>query len=182
MLAFSAMHTAQAILLTLLVLSFYSLYAYLQINSNEQRITELEQQNASVATQLAAMQENLDGPLANSIANLKTTLVAKQRLLNSLNSQPQTAAGFSEQMAGLGRQSQPGLWLDYIAMANSGKQLELKGAMQKASLLPRYLQALRSEPLFSGVQFDLMKIEEQDDSSQLRFEIGLNATAQAKES
>lgn len=179
---FSADHIAAAMVLTFILLCLYSLFAFFLSSNSAKDIAGLEQKRGTMTAELIALQRKTDSQLPVEINHLKRALVAKRRLLDSLDNGPKEYAGFSQQMVGLGRQHQTGLWLDHIHLTGNGKQLALKGVMQEASLLPKYLQALRAEPVFSGVQFDLLKIEELENERQLKFEIGLTSITSSKES
>lgn len=127
-----------------------------------------------------ALQETLAGlqssavRLASSdvIAKLRAEIEAKRSLLASVGDGSEPA--FSEYMEGLGRQHLRGLWLERVTVGRKGEQLAISGSMQKASLLPRYLQQLGNENVFQGVRFQLMKIEELPlKKQQMRFEVAV---------
>ncbi|MBT8139216.1 MAG: hypothetical protein KJP25_05590 [Gammaproteobacteria bacterium] len=149
--------------------------AALKLNTNIQQsaLLDLQSQKDSLQQELAVLKANASkANSGNLIARLRSEIEAKRSLLASVGDSG--AGGFSEYMAGFGRQHVSGLWLEKVTVGNKGEQIAISGAMQKPSLLPRYLQRLGNENVFKGLRFQLVKIEEQPQKKQqMRFEVAV---------
>ncbi len=171
-LAVSAMHigiAATATFLLMLLMSAVMFYNSSQSAGELQKAERKEQQLEEQLTQLRAT-GTAD---SRAVDRLKRLIKERRQILLSLsNRREDIGDGFSEHMAGLGRQQLTGLWLNHIELRAGGTQISLRGEMRKASLLPRYLQDLGKEPVFSGLRFQLMRIEDIETSEdEMRFEI-----------
>ncbi|NNC55736.1 MAG: hypothetical protein HKO07_08455 [Pseudomonadales bacterium] len=151
------------------------LSAALKLNTNMQQTNLLAKQNERDGLQEELTILQAGNSIATSgelIARLRSEIEAKRSLLASVGDG--SRGGFSEYMAGLGRQHVTGLWLQKIAVDKKGAQIAISGAMQKPSLLPRYLQRLGNENIFKGLRFQLMKIEElPEKTQQMHFEVAV---------
>lgn len=58
----------------------------------------------------------------------------------------------------LARSSVDGLWLTGLALADGGRNLEIRGRVLDQSLLPAYLRRLESEPIFRGRHFAALEM------------------------
>jgi MSHA biogenesis protein MshI len=78
--------------------------------------------------------------------------------------------GFSPQFVGLARQRLNGLWLTRIEVR--GREIALDGVTLSEELIPRYLQKLGSEAIFTGTEFAHAQLERSHEGgNQLRFEL-----------
>lgn len=149
--------------------------AGLAVNSNLQgeALVQIQQERDDMQQTLANLQANAERiASSDTIERLRNEIDAKRSLLASVGDGSEPA--FSEYMAGLGRQHVRGLWLETVAVKRRGEQIAISGSMNKASLLPRYLQQLGNESIFRGVRFQLMKIEELPlEQQQMRFEVAV---------
>ncbi len=172
-LPFSALHVAISVGATLVLTLLVVIFCSWQLSSLSSELLIAKQQKQVLGDQLQLLQGQINGDLLQKIELLKQKLAEKRRILASLElRKPGDNSGFSEQMAGLGRQQLTGLWLDRIQLSAGGEQLALNGVMRKASLLPKYLQSLGNEKVFSGIRFDLMRIEDIEQlDNQMRFEV-----------
>lgn len=147
----------------------------LALNTNIQKkaLFTVQKERDLLQETLAALQAKAASNASTDvIASLRSEIEIKRSLLASVGDGSEPA--FSEYMAGLGRQHINGLWLEKVKVEKKGGRIAISGAMQKASLLPRYLQLLGNENVFQGVRFQLMKIEEQPlKKQQMKFEVAV---------
>lgn len=117
--------------------------------------------------------------LRAQIDQARGELQGKRWLLGVLGGErPVGAAGFSPYLEGLGRRRLDGLWLTDIVIADGGGQLALKGRALDANLLPRYLQALGTEPAYRGRQFNVFRLARPDpDDGALEFSLATRCRA-----
>ena len=174
--AVSSRHIASAAILTVVVVLFVSMVSLYKSEQDIARVQQAEESDERLQAQLSVLRVESSND-SKSMQQTKRLLKQRRQILHSLsNQQKEIGAGFSEHLAGLGRQQIKGLWLKTISVRDRGKDISLKGAMEHATLLPRYLQDLGKEPAFSGLRFQLMKIENSEVSQyQMQFEIGVVA-------
>lgn len=151
--------------------------AALKVNTNMQQsaLLELQGQRDQMQEELTILKASASKAASGDlIAKLRSEIESKRSLLASVGDG--SAGGFSEYMAGLGRQHVNGLWLQKVKVVNKGKLIAISGSMQKPSLLPRYLQRLGNEDVFKGLRFQLMRIEElPQKKQQMQFEVAVVA-------
>lgn len=155
----SSQHIALAAIVTICIVLLVSLVT-LYNSSQDAHTLQLEQEkDESLQAQLTSLQASSSND-SKAIQRSKRLLKQRREILSSLSSHRQDdSEGFSDYLAGLGRQQLTGLWLNTIALRSGGENISLKGRMQNPTLLPRYLQDLGKEPSFSGLRFQLMRIE-----------------------
>ena len=174
--AVSTQHIVIAVIVTLAAVLLISLVSVYRGSLDAAQIQQAEQDNERLQTQLSELRAEGTND-SKSIQRTKRLLKQRRQILHSLsNQQHDIGQGFSDHLAGLGRQQLKGLWLSSIELRAGGEEIALKGAMKHATLLPRYLQDLGKEPAFSGLRFQLMKIENSEASrDHLQFEISVVA-------
>lgn len=178
-LPFSALHAVFAGAACLVLLAFVSLFFGLQNHSYSKSIATFEKEKK----QLTEMNANLKATSSNSqdiaLVILREKVKAKQQVLNILEiNKKEEHVTFSNRLAGLGRQNIEGLWLQEIDFKNGGEQLALKGKTRTGTLVPRYLQALSNEKVFTGLHFDVLRIDKDDPEGALNFEISVVTDAE----
>ena len=111
-----------------------------------------QQQITRVTMQLA---QRVKSPvLEQQVRRLEHDLELKRQLLDMVAGESEgNTAGFSAQLAGLGRHQRDGLWFTHIGLSAGGTALRLEGSTLDAGLLPAYLQALAAEPAYLGTEF-----------------------------
>ena len=67
-------------------------------------------------------------------------------------------SGFSPQLTAFARETVQGLWLRRIVLSRGGRELTLEGNALTATTVPRDLQRLAGEPVFSGMQFATFRL------------------------
>lgn len=174
--AVSSQHIVIAAMVTLVAVLLVSLVSVYNARQDITLVQQAERDNERLQAQLS----ELRAESSNDSKNMQRTrrlLKQRRQILHSLsNQQHDIGLGFSDHLAGLGRQQLKGLWLSSIELRAGGEEISLKGAMKHATLLPRYLQDLGKEPAFSGLRFQLMKIENSEASrDHMQFEISVAA-------
>ena len=133
-LAVSAMHigiAATATFLLMLLMSAVMFYNSSQSAGELQKAERKEQQLEEQLTQLRAT-GTAD---SRAVDRLKRLIKERRQILLSLsNRREDIGDGFSEHMAGLGRQQLTGLWLNHIELRAGGTQISLRGA----NMVPRW--------------------------------------------
>lgn len=140
-----------------------SVYAFLQARNVEQLAQDSARQLVTERARL--MEANKLSPQARSkaleaeVARLEGEVKTRQGVLASLaTGELGNAAGFSEFMAALGRQSVPGVWLTGLKIGEAGNDLEVRGRALRPDLVPAYLRALNNEPMMRGRRVTEMKL------------------------
>ncbi len=175
-LAVSSQHIASAAIITVVLVLLVSLGSLYKSSQDTVLVQQAEEDDERLQAQLTVLVVESSND-SKSMQQTKRLLKQRRQILHSLsNQQHDIGAGFSDHLAGLGRQKLKGLWLNSIVLRAGGEEISLKGAMQHATLLPRYLQDLGKEPAFSGLRFQLMTIENNEASNhQMQFEISVVA-------
>ena len=170
---FSALHGAYAAVLLFLALMLVAAYLVLATGLTDKRLAEDRRELGNLQRELQTLQAHMAILVSDeSLQTMQDAIKQKRLVLDSISDERQPL--FSGYMGGLGRQYVEGLWLDHVFIQSRGQHIELKGAMRKASLLPRYLQRLSNESVFQGLRFQLIKIEDEPDiEQQLRFEVAV---------
>ncbi|VAX07853.1 hypothetical protein MNBD_GAMMA25-1126 [hydrothermal vent metagenome] len=159
----------------LLILSLIYVFQIMQLEDSL-GIAQAEQ-NIKMA-QLEALQVKIqarrkDAQLQAEVDALMMDIANRQKVMKVLGQQQfGNIEGFVEHVSGLARQRINGLWLSEVRISQGGQSLGLKGQTLKAELLPRYLQRLSSEMVFTGKAFrTLLMVRDQEQPEQLVFEL-----------
>lgn len=142
------------------------------------QINDLRSVHQRVASQAAAYREQL-GRLEARLPDKEPDplLVAELQRLQDSQAQVIRAtelirrhgerhrAGFARFFRGLARHPVEGLWLSDIRLAGDGSALTIKGRTLKAELVPRLIQSLGNEPVFSGRTFRELRFERPADET-----------------
>ncbi len=155
-----------AAVLGLLLLGGYFTYEKTQL-------AKLEAQDAVVKQQLAAMQQEVlslgqivsgrkgDPMLPVLLDALRLGNEERQSVLSALNNGfGGERLGFSGVLDGFSRQTIDNLWLTRFELA--GGNIHLEGSAIDPSLLPRFIDKLNAEAVFSGRQFAALDMKSVD--------------------
>ena len=181
--AVSSKHIVVAAIVMLAVILLVSLISVFNESRDIALLQQAEEDNERLHAQLSVLRSESTNE-SKSIQRSQRLLKQRREILYSLsNQQHDIGNGFSDHLTGLGRQQLKGLWLSSIYLRAGGEEISLKGSMRHATLLPRYLQDLGKEPAFSGLKFQLMKIENSEASrEQMQFEISVYGISEGAES
>ncbi len=178
----NARSSAQKLLLAMGVVSggllILSLIYVFQIMQLEDSLGIAQAEQNTKMAQLEALQVKIqarrkDAQLQAEVDALMMDVANRQKVMKVLGQQQfGNIEGFVEHVSGLARQRINGLWLSEVRISQGGQSLGLKGQTLKAELLPRYLQRLSSETVFTGKAFrTLLMVRDQEQPEQLVFEL-----------
>jgi hypothetical protein len=106
-------------------------------------------------------QRNADPALVAKLQQLERESADKGKVLDLLAGRTLgNTAGFSAQLAALGRRYPDGLWVRQLEISDGGRRLAIHGGAVDAVLVPRFIGALREEPAFRGTSFERFVLED----------------------
>ena len=159
-----AKRLAVALLLTVLLLAVLAVWAGGEARSREQRSQEqlaklktAKDQLASLSKELSARKPNekLSADLLAATAQLK----GREEVMAYLERGGLgSSAGFAQFLRAFARQTPNGLWLTGFSVREGGRDMEIRGRMLQAALLPDYIRRLNSEAAFHGRSFASLDI------------------------
>lgn len=163
------------LILTGLVLLFlYSLVLSDRMRSQLQHVqTQRDTQVKDLATLSARYPaKSKDSSIQLRIAQARQELQHKQKLFTTVGKLGiDTQQNYSTQLSALARQDVPQLWLHRITL-QQGRNLALQGSALQAAEIPRYLQRLANEKIFSGIDFHSAVIQRVSaESDQVEFSL-----------
>ncbi|WP_101758874.1 hypothetical protein [Oceanicoccus sp. KOV_DT_Chl] len=157
----------QVWLLAALVVVMLVSYVALAVSSNglQNEREQLQRQQASIADTLTVLQARKaklerESKVDGEIALLQSDIQFRRELLANID--PNSAVlekGFADHLSGLGRQHIDGMWFTEIQLHNGGRQLALLGQTKAPELVPRYIQKLAHESVFSGHEFRVFRLK-----------------------
>jgi len=162
---FSALTLLQ--ITAVVVLALVGIYAWQAVSTAqlESRLTQLRNRENTASQRLSTLvakrkQGRVSPALSSALADARATL-KRQRAALSVLSSPSSGntRGFSKPLGALGHAIVNGLWLTRVDMESGGTQLALGGRMSRASVLPRYLQALGNQAPFASQRFSVLHIK-----------------------
>ena len=136
-----------------------------QVTRLQQSVAALQRQQAAQEAALSALGSlQIDGAnptdLQARIQQLGAALTARERALTLLQDGAVGGTkGFSAQLAALARHPMEGLWLQQVTVSDLTGSLSLAGEAVDPDRVPRYLRALATEPVLTGLRFDSLVIE-----------------------
>lgn len=117
-------------------------------------------QNALTALAKRASERKPDPRLAADVANAQAQLRIRQEIVTYLeNGSIGTTTGFAEYLRGFARQVPKGLWLTGFTIGAGGSDMEIRGRMLNAAMLPEYIRRLNGEKAFQGRSFAALTIK-----------------------
>lgn len=121
-------------------------------------------QAGAVEAELTPLQKSLTGlqepRILKDLRALQDKQTAQRELIDALQANLAGASlGYSGYLRALGRQAQSSLWVTGLTIAGDAQDIELRGRMLSAAVLPNYLQSLQSEPLFAGRRFAQLEVK-----------------------
>ena len=136
-----------------------------QVTRLQRSVDALQRQQAAQEAALSALGSlQIDGAnptdLQARIQQLGAALSARERALTLLQDGAVGGTkGFSAQLAALARHPMEGLWLRQITVSDLTGSMSLAGEAVDPDRVPRYLRALATEPVLTGLRFDSLVIE-----------------------
>lgn len=133
---------------------------------------QLSAEADSVGAELARRQEELarlndviaqrrvSAETQAALQRAEATLAARERIRDALgNVSLGSSEGFSEFLRAFARQTQDGLWLVGLRMAEGGHNITLEGRALDPDLIPGYIRGLSNEPKLRGRAFEALNLE-----------------------
>lgn len=133
---------------------------------------QLTEETGRIGAELAGMQEDvarLNQEIAERKVSSKTqdalqraeaTLQGRERLKEALESGALgSSEGFSEFMRAFARQTQEGLWMVGLQMAEGGRSITLEGRTVNPDLIPGYIRGLNGEATLRGRSFGALNMQ-----------------------
>ena len=97
--------------------------------------------------------------LKEEVARLAEGLRQRNTALDAVESgRSGSREGSSGVLRGFARQTAEGVWLTGFVLA--GSEVEIRGRLSDAALLPHYIQRLNGEPIFKGRRFAALDMSE----------------------
>jgi hypothetical protein len=121
--------------------------AQAELTTIQERVTALAQQ-ASSQKPSPAIQSELER--TQSVIAARQSALA---VLGAISTSNNGAAGFSEYLRGLARQSVNGLWLNKVVIGSKSGDMQIKGRTIDRALVADYVERLNSEKTFAGHGF-----------------------------
>jgi len=164
------------VLAVVLLLVYFFVFWQLQSLHAERDV--LERLEASLVAEVDALnaektrQEN-DPGIKAALSSLGAAVNFRRRLLLSVSGVGDSSViGFADHLDSLARQSVKGVWFTEIMLRQQGNEMALLGFAEKPELLPQYIQNLSKETVFSGQQFNTVKLHVAEKKHHLlRFEV-----------
>lgn len=123
-------------------------------------------QNALNQVKTSIKDSATDDEIKIDLLNLKQKLKHKQALKDRLYRESnEVFTSFYQRFVALSNQDLPGLWLREIKFDDNGKEMTLIGVSRKAELVTQYIQQLSSDPIFSGVTFNVLQLNNANSAS-----------------
>jgi hypothetical protein len=177
--AVTMLQSAAVVVVALLTIYGYGLW---QLGGLEAAALQLEGREKAYSAQLARLDPSVSlgqrAAIERELDELNATLLAQQRLVDILRSQPLgSAAGFSAKLAALGRRHTARLWLTHIRINGITNSIELVGRSTDPAMVPAYLLHLGEEEALAGQRFDQFDITRDDDGNNVGFRVSSEAVA-----
>jgi Tfp pilus assembly protein PilN len=175
--AVTMLQSAAVVIVALLTIYFYGVW---QVGLLEAQVLELEGRERAYSARLARLDPGENTvrreEVEREIERLNTTLLAQQRLIDILREQPLgSTAGFSAELAALGRRHSPGLWLTELRVNGGTGSIDLVGRTTDPGMVPAYLLRLGDEAALAGKRFDQFEVERTENSAELEFRVSTRA-------
>jgi Tfp pilus assembly protein PilN len=163
---FSLLTMLQALGLLLLgVVAFYGFALWQDSILGRQALESsyaYEQQKQRFAKAAAELNpEKREAELERDLKAVEEAIAARRALLRQLQTGAMgNAAGYSEYLRALARQTVPGLWLTSIQIVEGGDQLALSGRALHADLIPVLIRKLKAEAVLRGRTLEALSISQ----------------------
>lgn len=164
---------ASASLAGLSLLCIWLVISLMQVDGVRAREAAIKGQLAALQQQVQSLGHSLgarrsDDGLSRQIDTARLAIGQRQEVLN-LVAQGDIAGGnaYSGLLQGFSRQVLDGVWL--VGFGFADKDIEIRGRLLDAGLLPAYISKLNAEPVFAGRRFsalDMLGVDPSDATAQ----------------
>lgn len=163
-------------LLALLVL--LTIWAKMDLAGEQAKLSALSQQQQKIQAELDALKIKLSSVQFNQLLeskkdNLTQELRDARLLANLLASEIERPVyPYSSYFRALAESVVSGLWVESLAVSQSGRQIKITGYSQLPESVPLLLQALKSNDVFKGKTFEKVEMSrKQSDDENIFFEM-----------
>ena len=120
------------------------------------QLLNLQQQVQAVQQTLAARQPSVTLP--QEIADMKVAVDQRREVLDFVSRAGVSGnSAYSGVLEGFSRQAGEGVWL--VGFGLSGKDIEIRGRLLDATLLPAYIERLNGDAAFQGRRFSALEMK-----------------------
>ena len=155
----SANNLLQAVVgITVLLTAVYA-FSFWQVMMAEQELASLKLQKKQVEQRIAELKKT-HTPLAKNprltqdIQRYQQWVNVRQQAINVLSEKRfGNTEGFANYFTGLAKQRLEGVWLTELSFNEGGSKLGMQGSALKPELVPKFLQRLSNEEIFTGTRF-----------------------------
>ncbi|MFZ1909957.1 MAG: hypothetical protein WAU52_12835 [Burkholderiales bacterium] len=161
---FSAMTMVESLVLILVALCAFYVYAHNEVKSFEDVAADAAHQLADTRNRFISLGGSLSPQrqsklLEAQVARAESDLRGKQALLASLRAAAaDRAQGYSQYFAAFARQTLPGVWLTGFSVGDGGDELIISGRVLHPDLVPAYIHALNKEEVMRGRSVTRLKL------------------------
>lgn len=147
-------------------------FKYWQVMQARQQLVQLQQEKTIEESLLAELKRThkpllKSQRLAEDIKQYESWVSIRQQAVNVLSEKRfGNTEGFAEHFTGLARQTINGLWLTGLHFSEGGSQLGMQGSALQPELVPRFLQRLSAEDVFTGTRFHSLLMSREDEKKQ----------------
>lgn len=172
----SAQQMLAVIILTLALVVGWSYWQHYRLMNTHHTHTTLVAQVARTQQDIEAIEARIvrepDPRLQREVNRMQAELQHLQAL-QGVAFEPFAQTQLAEFLRGVGRQRPEGLWLTYIHIGTSGRDVVLEDTTVDAKLLPNFITALGLEQVFFGMAFREVRLKEEtsDDATELHFRL-----------
>lgn len=169
----------QAILLGLVAIVMLGIYGFMSWNNNdlESELAGMQAAHQKGTDELTVLQAEKAKQLRETSVKSELTILTenisfRRELLANIDPDATTGQNFAAHLEGLARQHIDGMWFTDIHLVDGGEKLSLAGTTVKPEYLPRYIQNLTAENIFSGHQFRVFRMKASEERNDvLDFEV-----------
>jgi len=163
---FSAMAMIQSLVIVMVGVGLFFVYATHQVAQLEKLSVETDQRLTVDQSRLAEFQAQYSPQqeaqlLESELKKLEARASAQQALVDTLkNGSIGNTQGYSEYMRAFARQAVNGLWLTNFDLTGDAAQISLSGGVLSPDLLPAYVQKLSQEKIMRGKSFAALQMQQ----------------------
>ncbi len=123
-----------------------------------------QSQTVAIEQELPALQQSMsvqqEPAVLKELQEMQLKQTTQREMLDALQANMSGASmGYSGFLRALGRQAQSSLWITGLTVLGDGQDMEIRGRMLTAAVLPPYLQSLQRESLFAGRRFAQLEVK-----------------------
>lgn len=158
----------------LLLVSLYETYQHIK---TIRTLQALENEYTQVLAALEKIKAKVPGPevketYIKQIQKLQAEQKTKKEMLSVLTDlQATQTQGFSRYLSALAAQASTGIWLTHFNFDQNKNEISLKGTSTRPDNVPRLIDKLGQEPVFSGRTFQVFKLAIDASTSYINFEL-----------